>query len=124
MRETTIAAEARTFSHTPISYALEEIVPAEGISIAAAWNVLQIRREVLERVCGIEELSATKKRHQAQAESCEYRLQNENLADYDRKSVEGLKEECEARSRKCARQKEQYEMELQVLYRQLIGDES
>jgi len=85
-----------------------------------AMKVDQIRGYILERINGIREMTALRKRHLAEAGKCRQRLEEDQaLSRWDRMEIEGLAEYRVAQGDYCVAMVEHFRLSIQTFYQML-----
>lgn len=117
--------QQKFFEPSVIPCELKEIVPAAGIPLMDAWNILQTRRDFMERISAHEEAIAHVQKAKAEVWVCNERLQTDTaLKATERAMVDGQRQEALARWHRWEREIEQLQMEMSVIYQQLGGGEA
>lgn len=95
--------------------------PIQGQADAdEAVRVDQLRGHILERINGIREMAALRKRHLAEAGKCRQRLdEDQGLDRWDRIEIEGLAELRESQADYCAAMVGHFTLSIRTFYQML-----
>ena len=118
---------ASGFSEPDLSEIVYDGTPRTAEEIEAAFRVLRVRREIMERVCARRQVMGRQKRHLADA--MQARGQFLKMRESGRRDaavaleLEGRIEESEAKAMACHEKALQYEMEIYTWMQTLKGGE-